>query len=122
MEQTSEQKKTVIGIVTMPKNEKEYFNFSEKPDSYILGQLKNFIEDHNNAKVVPVRFDLSAEPEKLQQTLDSIDGVLFTGGFLAIKSVAERTDTAKAYLKTAMEILKYSIAHNMPILGICQGY
>jgi hypothetical protein len=49
----------------MPINEKEYFSFEKKPDQYILNPLKNFVGLHNNTTVVPLRFDLSAEPEKL---------------------------------------------------------
>ena len=85
----------------------------------MLCQWKNYIEKLNNARIVALRYDLCFTPDKLQQTLAALDGVIFTGGWLAIKTYAGRTQIARTYHKTAGEVLKYSIKHNLPILGIC---
>ena len=37
------------------------------------------------AIVVPLRYDLSTEPVTLRQTLESLDGVMLTGGMLSIR-------------------------------------
>ena len=115
MEQT--ERKLLIGILTMPGNETNLLE-----DQYVLSQWKNYVEHYNHARAAPVRFDLCLTPEKLQQTLAALDGVIFTGGFLAIKTYTGRTEIGKTYQKTASEILRFSIEHSLPILGICQGH
>lgn len=50
----------------------------------ILHPIKCFLEANNQAVAVPIRYDLSDDPETLRRTLDSLDGVLFPGGFLSI--------------------------------------
>jgi gamma-glutamyl-gamma-aminobutyrate hydrolase PuuD len=71
---------------------------------------------------VPIRFDLIREPSLLKQTLDNIDGVLFPGGTLSIRKQADMPPLTQTFCKTATEIIKYAIANDLPLLGICQGF
>jgi hypothetical protein len=60
--------KVVIGILTQPSSEKD--DSLDQPDQLILDPLKCFLEANNSAVVVPIRYDLSDEPETLNRTLD----------------------------------------------------
>jgi gamma-glutamyl-gamma-aminobutyrate hydrolase PuuD len=79
----SSTKKVIIGVLTQPLNELQ--DSDDYPDQMILHPIKDFIEANNQAVAVPIRYDLRSEPEILRKTLDSVDGVLFPGGFLSIR-------------------------------------
>jgi gamma-glutamyl-gamma-aminobutyrate hydrolase PuuD len=88
----------------------------------VLHSLKTFIEMHGKAVAVPVRYDLFDKPDELKQTLNSLEGVIFPGGFLSLRKRDEMPLLTQLYYKTATEILKYAIDHKLPLFGICQGY
>lgn len=71
---------------------------------------------------MPIRFDLSQHPEMLKQTLDSVNGVLFTGGLLKTRIFNEMSKETQAFYQTATEIVKYAINRKLPLFAICQGY
>lgn len=54
--------------------------------------------------------------------LDTLDGVLFTGGFLNLRKIEDAPIEAKVFYKTAAGIFKYAINEMLPILGVCQGF
>lgn len=68
--------------MTQPVSDKVEPQDLPKPDQYILDPLKSFLEHSGRVQVVPVRYDLCHEPDTLRKTLDCLDGVLLTGGFL----------------------------------------
>ena len=80
--------------------------------------MKAFLES-TGAVVVAIRFDLIEHPDVLRKSLDSVDGVLFTGGFLQIRKYSELPAVSLQYYKTAAAILRYAIDHKLPLLGIC---
>jgi gamma-glutamyl-gamma-aminobutyrate hydrolase PuuD len=109
-----------IGILTNPVSES--VDCQVGPDQYILQTNKNFIEQNGKAVAVPIRFDLINEPALLRQTLDSVDGVFFPGGWLSTRKLADMPPVTQTFVKTATEILKYAMATNLPLIGICQGF
>ena len=50
----------------------------------MLDTMKRFVEVNGKAVAVPIRFDLITDPVLFAKTLDNVDGVLFTGGFLTL--------------------------------------
>lgn len=87
-----------------------------------MDPIKEFIEVNGQAIVVPLRYDLSKDEVTLKRTLDSLDGVIFSGGFLALRTFSEMPEATQAFYKTAVEVVKYTIEHRLPLMGICQGY
>lgn len=74
--------------------------------------------EQGGARVVPVRYDLSKE--ELDKVFDSVNGVYFTGGNLAL---TENT----TYFKTAKYLFDRAIKANdngdyFPIWGTCMGF
>ena len=118
--ETSE--KIRIGILTQPVSDKVEPSELPRPDQYILDPLKSFLEHSGRAEVLAIRYDLCHEPDTLKRTLDSLDGVLYTGGFLQIQTYSKMPTASLWYYNTATEILKYCVATKLPLLGICQGF
>ncbi len=81
--------------------------------------MKHFVELPGKAVAVPIRFDLINQPELLRQTLDSIDGVLFTGGTLTLLEHSKMPPLTQIFYQTATDIVMYAIEHKLPLLGIC---
>jgi len=122
MEATHLKQTLRIGILTQPVSDKIDPKDLLPPDQYILDPLKNFIEDSGDTVVVALRYNLIDEPDILRRTLDSLDGILFTGGFLGIRYYNEMPPAALTYYNTAAFILKYVIETKIPLLAICQGF
>ena len=93
-----------------------------QPDQFILNTLRSFVETSGKAIAVPLRYDLSADPATLQRTLASMDGVLFTGGMLSIRSKKDMPAKAQLYCNSALAVLKYTMEHRLPLFALCQGY
>jgi gamma-glutamyl-gamma-aminobutyrate hydrolase PuuD len=72
----------VIGILTQPIEWVIDQPGANPLDQYVQDSYKYFIDANSQAEAVPIRFDLIKDPEKLHQTLDSVNGVLLTGGGL----------------------------------------
>ena len=81
-----------------------------------------FLEE-GGAEAIPIRFDMP--PEELYPLLDSINGVVMTGG--ALKLIQKDTGLRHRYYITAKRIYDYSkqkkdlYNEEFPILGVCQG-
>lgn len=88
------------------------------PDQYILDPLKSFVEAVG-AEIVPLRYDLINTPKLLASTLECLDGVLFSGGFLQIKDYKLMPPPTRLYYDCAKEVFLFSIRTKMPILAIC---
>ena len=119
MEASQAKRPVRIGILTQPVSDKIDPKDLAPPDQYILDPLKAFIENSGDAVVVSIRYNLIDEPDILRRTLDSLDGVLFTGGFLGIKIYNEMPPATLTYNNTAAYILKYVMETKIPLLGIC---
>jgi hypothetical protein len=107
MEATQVKRAVRIGVLTQPVSDKIDPKDLTPPDQYILDPLKCFIEDSGDGVVVALRYNLIDEPDILRRTLDSLDGILFTGGFLSIRYYHEMPPAALTYTNTAAFILKY---------------
>ena len=119
MEASQAKRPVRIGVLTQPVSDKIDPKDLAPPDQYILDPLKAFIENSGDGVVVSLRYNLIDEPDILRRTLDSLDGILFTGGFLGIKIYNEMPPAAITYYKTAAYILKYVMETKIPLLGIC---
>jgi gamma-glutamyl-gamma-aminobutyrate hydrolase PuuD len=111
--------KPVIGILTLPIDE----NIDSRAQSqYFLDTNTRFLEVSGEVVCVPLRFDLSQQPEMLQRTLDNLDGVLFTGGGLSIRNLEAMPPATLDFYNTAKQTVKYCVNNKLPLLGICQGF
>jgi len=137
MEVTAPKRRVRIGILTQPVSDKIEPDELKPPDQYILDPLKSWLEA-SGAECVPLRYDLINTKDLLCETLDCVDGVLFTGGFLQIKNWNKMPTITSNYYNCAKEIFRgmnaspfeillsmfflYCIKTNLPLLGICQGF
>lgn len=112
--------KIKIGIVTQPINSND--PACQNPDQYILDINRQFIELSGLATAVPLRYDLILDESILKKTLDDLDGVLFTGGFLSLRVYKYAPESVKTFYATAKYVFQYAINHRLPVLGICQGF
>lgn len=118
MEVTYPQRRVRIGILTQPVSDKIEPDEFKPPDQYVLDPLKSWLEA-SGAECVPLRFDLVNTPDLLKLTLDCVDGVLFTGGFLQLNEWNKMPSVTRTYYNCAKEILLYCIGAKCPLLGIC---
>ena len=121
MKQTTSTDKIKIGILTQPINA-NLPKDEQGPDQYILDINRQFIELSGVAEAVPLRYDLVTDSDLLLSTLDQLDGVLFTGGFLSLRVYKYAPEAVKVFYETAKYIFEYALAKRLPILGICQGF
>ena len=80
---------------------------------------RQFIELSGVAEAVPLRYDLIHDDKVLSRTLDNLDGVLFTGGFLSLRVYKYAPVAVKTFYSTAKFVFQYALANMLPILGIC---
>ena len=108
----------VVGILTM-QNPPQYFTEFEY-DHFIWEGNVNMVH-YAGSWAVPIRYDM--DDADLYSLLDSINGVLFTGG--AMPLVDRETGEQSTYYKTARKIFDYAKDQKdtkgieYPILGIC---
>jgi gamma-glutamyl-gamma-aminobutyrate hydrolase PuuD len=114
--------KLLIGVLTLPINENTEEYDAVTVSQYFLTTNTTFLQASGDATVVPVRYDLINHPEVLKQTLDSLDGVYFTGGMLTTKQHSKMTAATRTFQQTAKEIVRYCMLNRLPLLGICQGF
>lgn len=82
----------------------------------------NFIE-HAGGRAIPISYKLP--PEELDQILDQVNGVLFTGG--DIDQYNRATGHFHNYYVAAKHIIQYVVDRNQngdffPLFAICQGF
>ena len=119
--ETTSQKQIRIGVLTQPVSDKMEPDEFKPPDQYVLDPLKSFLEAAG-ALVVPLRYNLIDTPELLKKTLECLDGVLFTGGFLQIKAWKQMPTVTRTYYNCAKEVFQYCMETKLPLLAICQGF
>lgn len=101
-------KETKIGVVV--KVIPEHTDEAEK--GFVFMNLYNWL-DLGNAEVIPLFPWESAE--KLESTLEVLDGVIFQGGMRDLHLGGQTENFIK-------RILDYAEKNNLPVLGICQGF
>eukprot|EP00347_Sterkiella_histriomuscorum_P003664 403363421 len=116
------QHQPLIGIVTMPKQAAGPMGDLGR-EQYILDINRGFMEQ-GGSRVVAISYDISHE--ELIKILDSINGVLLTGGNVVL--IDPETKEFHQYYKTVSAIIHYAMRakdtrqDSFPILGICQGF
>lgn len=116
--------KPIIGILSTPSDFRNLYD--PKEFSYIKGAYGEFIEAAD-ATAVGIPWDL---PERdLISVLDSINGILFTGGDATLWEGDFDTEDLmfSNFTKRTAFILRYAIQLNdkgiyFPVYGICQGH
>jgi len=116
--------KPVIGILSTPSD--FHGQYSPEEYSYIKNSYAEFIEV---ADATPIAIPWDMHEKDLILLLDSINGVLFTGGDAAMWEFDEKVDDVvfNAFAKRAAFIFNYVIHLNdkgihYPLYGICQGH
>jgi len=116
--------KPVIGIISTPSDFHNIYNPTEF--SYIKGSYAEFVEAAD-ATPLGVPWDL---PERdLIKVLDSVNGILFTGGDASLWDFDSNINDIvfSNFTKRTSFILHYAIRLNdkgihFPVYGICQGH
>jgi len=116
--------KPVIGILSTPSD--FHGQYDPKEFSYIKNSYAEFLQAAD-ATVVAIPWDM--HEKDLLLLLDSINGVLFTGGDAALWEYDEKIDDIvfNSFTKRAAFIFNYIIHLNdkgihYPLFGICQGH
>lgn len=108
--------KPLIGIVPLVDEEKES-----------LWMLPGYMEGVAEAGGIPLMLPLTEDGEDISRLLDSIDGILLTGGHDVHPSVYREEPVpecgAVCRERDAMEseLLKQALKRDIPVLGICRG-
>jgi len=117
-------RKPVIGILSTPSDMHDLYDPNEF--SYIKGSYAEFIEA---ADGIPVAIPWDLPERELISLLDSINGVLFTGGDASLWEYdLDANDMLFSnFTQRAIFILRYAIHLNdkgvhFPMYGICQGH
>jgi gamma-glutamyl-gamma-aminobutyrate hydrolase PuuD len=113
-----------IGILSQPIDANTFRKAEgyEGFDQYVLDINRYFAQLGGKAKAVPLRYDLSKDKEKFAQTINELDGVLFTGGNLPLKAPKDANEASKVYYNTAKLVVEYAIETKLPVLAICMGF
>jgi len=121
---TKAQAKPVIGILSTPSD--FHGQYSPEDYSYIKNSYAEFIEA---ADAVPIAIPWDMKEKDLILLLDSINGVLFTGGDASMWEYSEQHNDVvfTNFTKRAAFIFNYVIHLNdkgvhYPLYGICQGH
>ncbi|XP_015687349.1 gamma-glutamyl hydrolase [Protobothrops mucrosquamatus] len=108
----SENERPIIGILAQETSK----NFQKFGSSYIAASYVKFIESAG-ARVVPVR--LNRSNEEYDEIFHSINGILFPGGGVSLKT-SEFSRVAKIFYKKALEANDRE--DYFPIWGTCLGH
>ncbi len=109
-------KKPVIGVVPLYDDEKES-----------LWMLPGYMDGITEAGGIPIMLPLTADKDVIRQLLDTVDGILLTGGHDVSPEIygEEKLDDSlvcnKARDSMEKELLKQALEKDIPILGICRG-
>jgi gamma-glutamyl hydrolase len=116
--------KPVIGIVSSPSDFRNQYD--PKEFSYIKGSYAEYIE---TAGGIPVAIPWDLPENDLLRVLDSINGILFTGGDADMWELNELKDNIvfTTFTERTALIVAYAIHLNdkgthFPVYGICQGF
>jgi gamma-glutamyl hydrolase len=117
-------RKPVIGIVSTPSDFHNVYDPEEY--SYIKGSYAEFIDA---AGAIPIAIPWDLPERELITLLNSINGVLFTGGDASLWEYDPVTEDLvfSNFTQRAVSIVKYALSLNdkgihFPVYGICQGF
>ncbi len=78
---------------------------------------------------LPILIPALAEPAYIDQLLDTVDGILLTGGYSMVNPLHYQDSPADADTRlddardsTSMYLAKSAVAHGIPLLGVCRGF
>ncbi|XP_063155401.1 gamma-glutamyl hydrolase [Candoia aspera] len=109
----SENERPIIGILAQ---ETDFKSFQKFGSSYIAASYVKFIESAG-ARVVPIR--LNRSNEEYDKIFHSINGILFPGGGVDLKT-SEFSRVAKIFYKKALEA--NDRGDYFPVWGTCLGH
>ncbi|XP_054841164.1 gamma-glutamyl hydrolase [Eublepharis macularius] len=109
----SDNARPVLGILAQ---ETDFKNFQKYGSSYIAASYVKFIESAG-ARVVPIRLNLS--DEEYSKVFHSINGILYPGGGVNLKT-SEFSRVAKIFYKKALEANERG--DYFPVWGTCLGH
>ena len=108
--------KPIIGIVPLIDDEKESF-----------WMLPGYMDGIAEAGGLPIMLPLTHDPETIRQILNTVQGILFTGGhdvdpqLYGENPLPECGAACKERDAMEYELLKQCLEKDMPVLGICRG-
>ena len=109
-------KKPVIGVVPLYDDEKES-----------LWMLPGYMDGITEAGGIPIMLPLTADKDVIRQLLDTVDGILLTGGHDVSPEIygEEKLDDSvvcnSARDIMEKELLEQALEKDVPVLGICRG-
>ena len=103
----------MIAVVSLPYDDNDVSKGSSIPGAYV-----GFLESAG-ARVVPLLYDLSYT--KLDELLDAVNGVLFTGGGLSLGEHTRYYQTAEHIFARATKLWE-SAREPLPLWGTCMGF
>ncbi len=108
--------KPLIGIVPL---------VDEKKDSFWM--LPGYMDGITEAGGIPIMLPLTSDKHMIMQLLDTVQGILLTGGHDVDPALYGETPipacgtTCKERDAMESELLKQALDRDLPILGICRG-
>ena len=109
-------KKPIIGLVPLFDDEKES-----------LWMLPGYMDGITEAGGIPIMLPMTADKAAINQLLDTVDGILMTGGhdvspgIYGEKKLDDTVVCNAARDSMEKELLKQALEKDVPILGICRG-
>ncbi|WP_026497994.1 gamma-glutamyl-gamma-aminobutyrate hydrolase family protein [Butyrivibrio sp. WCD2001] len=111
-----DKRKPIIGISPL---------FDDEKDS--LWMLPGYMDGITQAGGIPIMLPLTSDKETIRQLLDTVDGILLTGGQDVSPEIygEEKLDSSvvcyEARDSMEKELLVQALEKDIPILGICRG-
>ncbi|WP_022762117.1 gamma-glutamyl-gamma-aminobutyrate hydrolase family protein [Butyrivibrio sp. AD3002] len=111
-----EKRKPIIGISPL---------FDDEKDS--LWMLPGYMDGITQAGGIPIMLPLTSDKETIRQLLDTVDGILLTGGQDVSPEIygEEKLDNSVVCYEARdgmeKELLGQALEKDIPILGICRG-
>ena len=109
-------KKPIIGLVPL---------FDDEKDS--LWMLPGYMDGIVDAGGIPIMLPLTSEKATIDQLLDTVDGIIMTGGhdvspdIYGEEKLEDLVVCNEARDSMEKELLKQALEKDIPILGICRG-
>lgn len=83
----------------------------------------------NGSQCMPVLIPALAEQLNIEQLVDTLDGILFTGGYSMVNPLHYQNQAADAQTKldnqrdnSSLPLIQKAVEKHVPILGICRGF
>lgn len=116
-------KQPLIGITTG-----EIINHTNPWSPITYGQSHTYSDSVFGAGGIPVLIPITDNMEALKAIYDRLDGILFTGGndidpeLYKQDQHAKTKDVSKKRDQVELNLMKWALADNKPILAICRGF